>query len=948
MESGSLRVIRAVPGGASLAALVTSFCRRDEGYVTSFSEPLLATIREYVEEDSLVEVLSFPKLVQNALGMTGEVAGELTMGQHLQSAVSHACAQMEASEDPFAASRNLPGARVALGDTLRELLDHGIDANEMRRLSYLVPPRLSAKLRSLAELSDRVGDVLRRLGRERHTDHLKKCLGAVPDWDGYGHRMLVFAGSDFAPLRIEWLKWAAQHGMEVQVVVDRHASDGELFDGAGRIVQALGVPAEELGDGNVLVRNLFAESQLSGPEADVELAVAPDPLAESEWALRRAAEDGNDNLTLYVRNLASYAPLLEAASRRLGIPVCIQRREKLMANAFAALVSEVLQALGETGVRGMSRLAARSHLGLAAGRRRAFLKLLDAASTSSEPWPELARRAEEAGPEWTWLLKLVAWRTENVPGERTISEWSELLTALVHDLPWHEPLHGGQSEARMRDERAMHVLKSTVMSEASIRRAMDGGAVGYAAFVRLCVELWENSDVSVPAKGEGVRVVNSSEGLTDAATVVALGMLEGSFPRRRSEDPVLEDAERWAINEARAGEPSLPDSFAKARKERDEFYRLACFARRRLVLSYPSTNDERDNVPAFYIEMARAAAGGMRETVYPRSLVAPAASDCRYASDARLRASLDGPRDALPEITVESSEAAEVLKPKEGETHRPEDLRDAFRCAFLFNARHRLKLRPTAGRARWYALRALPASVGLASLPDAGSARSALLGALRSELDNLRPFVEDWEMRALESGGHRMIRDFVRNEFNAREAWPREAVETNVPFGEKGVRGDVMGLKLEGTIPAVSEIGGYRVAHLYTGGPGKAELTEEQKLLYGVYAMSLVRNHSDWPALEFDKGSGTREIVFFGDTPAATNGPKREGLARFALAQQLSGEAFFEVFRKELKVLLQRALANIREGRVAPQPGEHCDQCGYGELCRRHRGFSDEAGFDVL
>ncbi|RYG35977.1 hypothetical protein EON81_11090, partial [bacterium] len=297
---------------------------------------------------------------------------------------------------------------------------------------------------------------------------------------------------------------------------------------------------------------------------------------------------------------------------------------------------------------------------------------------------------------------------------------------------------------------------------------------------------------------------------------------------------------------------------------------------------------------------------------------------------------------------VAEHEAAEVLKPKEGETHRPEDLRDAFRCAFLFNARHRLKLRPTSGRARWYALRALPASVGLADLPDAEAARSALLGALRSELDGLRPFVEDWEMRALESGGHRMIRDFVRNEFNAREAWPRVSVQTNVPFGQEGVRGDVMGLKLEGTIPAISEIGGYRMAHLYTGGPGTSKLTDEQKLLYGVYASTLLRQRGDKAALEFDKGSGNREIVFFGDSPRAVSGPKKEGLAKYSLAQDYPEADFVDAFLKELKILLQRSLANIREGRITPQPGEHCDQCGYGELCRRHRGFSDEAGFDVI
>lgn len=945
-ENGHLRVIRAVPGGASLAALVANFCRRDEGYITSFSEPLLGTIRNYVEEDALVEVVSFPKLVENTLGLAGESVGQLTMGQHLQAAVSHGCAQMAGSDDPFSPSRHLPGARVALGDTLRELLDAGFDSGEMRRVAEATTPRLSSKLRSLAELNDRVRDVLGRLGRERHSDHLRRCVASLPDWDGDGQRVIVFAGSEYAPLRAEWLKWAAQNGMDVTVVVDRHATDGEIFEGAERLVEALGGEPTDLGDGNVLVRNLFAISEISGPPADLELAVAPDPLAESEWALRRATEGGPDDLVLYVRNVSTYGPLLEAASRRLGIPICIQRREPLLANAFAALVSEVLEALGQSSVRALSRLAARSHLGLCASERRTLLKMLEESASALDPWADFRRRAEDAGERWEWLCLLVAWRNDHVAGERTLTEWHELLTTLVHDLPWHEPLRGGHSEARSRDERAMHVLKSTVAAEASIRKSEDEAPLDYAQFVALCRQGWEMADVSVPCRDEGVLVVSSSEGLREAGTVVAMGMLEGSFPRRRAEDPVLEDAERWAINALRPDLPPLTDSFTKARQERDEFYRLACYARRRLVLSYPMTNDDRDNVPAFYIEMARAAAGEMEETVYSRAMLAPPVEACRTPADERLRAALDGPRDTLPSDQLVSEVSEKLLLPKEGETFRPEDLRDAFRCAFLFQARHRLKLRPTAGRARWYGLRALPGSVGLASLPDAESAKSALMAALKAELDAMRPYVEDWEMRALESGGHRMIRDWVRNEFSAREVWPREFVRTNVAFGDEDLRGDVMGVKLEGTVPAISEVGGYRVAHLYASGPGNSKLTDEQKLLYGIYATSLLQRRGEKPALEFDKGSGTREIVFFGDTPRITNGPKREGLARFSLAQEAPGEEFLKSFVRDLKLLLDRSLKTIREGRIQAQPGEHCDRCDYGELCRRHRGFSDEEGFD--
>ena len=51
------------------------------------------------------------------------------------------------------------------------------------------------------------------------------------------------------------------------------------------------------------------------------------------------------------------------------------------------------------------------------------------------------------------------------------------------------------------------------------------------------------------------------------------GMLEGVFPRRRSEDPILTDLERAEISLYLETRP-LPDSHREARRERDQFYRL--------------------------------------------------------------------------------------------------------------------------------------------------------------------------------------------------------------------------------------------------------------------------------------------------------------------------------------------------------------------------------------
>src|SRR5204863_2891942 len=86
----------------------------------------------------------------------------------------------------------------------------------------------------------------------------------------------------------------------------------------------------------------------------------------------------------------------------------------------------------------------------------------------------------------------------------------------------------------------------------------------------------------------------------DAEIVIALGVVEGRFPKRRAEDPILLDVDRAAINQ-KLGSNKLRLSYEKAEDDQREFYRLMCSAPN-ITLCYPLTFGESPEVYAAYLD----------------------------------------------------------------------------------------------------------------------------------------------------------------------------------------------------------------------------------------------------------------------------------------------------------------------------------------------------------
>lgn len=952
MAQGSIRVLRTVPGSTSLGPIVRNFCQHPDGVVTAFSDAALPIAKRFVEEDDAVEVRPFGEFVRAILEMCGEEALRVAGTPEQTAAVAHACLDLD-DESPFSRTARFPGLHKALVNTLKELHQWGIDADAMDDLAGQTSPRLAAKLRSLAKVDRGADEVLASLGRQTHTSHLRASLDCMPERDGGFERLLVIAGNEECPLRVRWLQWLASQGTEVTIVFDRHVGDAPLFAGATRAIEHMGVTPISPGTGNILTLNLFADEPVSGAPVGVEIVSSADPLAEAEWALRGCLEEERPDLTaIYVRDLESYAPLIESAAKRLEVPIRMARRAPLLTNSFARLTLNALEFVASRDVRTLAPIVKSSYLGLKGIDQTRVISRLrsayrEAAKDRENQWEDLYRwTQEEEGAEYPWLRELLDWRRKALGARFSLREWKPLLDELINhkDIPWSiRRENGGAMTAR--DLRARNQMERLLTNHVNVDTVTRESSASLSEVVALCRRLWEDADVSVPSAEFGVLVTDSIDSLTDAERLHVMGMLEGVFPRRRSEEPILTDAERAEISALRPGEPRLLDSHDRAQTERDTFYRVCAAAKKKLVCSYPLTDDQRDNIPAFYLSEVSRAVKEVTKIDLKRLELAPIAQACATDADRKLREATDGPREYPPELELSTEASRAVLRPEEDHRFTPHELRDALQCPFQYAIRHRIKVPVRRRQNRWQSLRKLPQAAGLLGQPSMKAAESALIQALDAELDTLYADVSEWEMQLLKAGGQRLIRDWLRREFRARETWAKDpaSVRTNVKFGDPGLRDTMPGnVPVDGQVAAVSKLQNYSVAHLYGSSPRDAKnLTEVEKLYYGLFFLAL-HDPSREGALEIESMSGKRELLLLSRSGGVVAGHVQDGLSVIDLSTADDPSVSRRVFFEDVKRALKRAVERVKDARIDAMKGDHCDWCDYGELCRRSRAFGEE------
>lgn len=914
------------------------------------AQPRLNTIGSECEG---VQVTPFDRIVARCLTIAGE--GMLPVADEIQEREALArIARDLPSTSPFYATREFPGFIRRLAATLRELRSARLGSDAMREMSTRADPWLAAKLESLAILEEGLRSGLKRAAREVDADRLERAVhGRMPD--GFKSRLWVYSGGEYSALAADWLKWAAREGIEIWLLVDGHAKVPRHCLGAERMLDHLGVEATFIGGANALAEGLFADQASLDPGIRVRILSASDPLSEAEWALRSLAEEVQSGMkwergTIFARNLDDYAPLLAAAAERFKVPIRLPRRERLAHNGWIRFLSDYLRFTAADSPFPLRELVSRSYLGLSHETAERHRTLLGMAAAGDDPWLSLRERLDPTLEDDRWLLDAVRLHGKGELGELPLLEWHDEVSELAEG-PWLGAKLEEEGPTRRRDAAARSALFHALEPRAALAQAF-GDEIGLAEFSAELQKLVSQTDYVSPAPEEGLPVVSSASAIGNADAVCVLGMIEGAFPRRRSEDPILSDAERAEIDALRPGHPRLRNSHVDARAERDELVRLCAAAGREMLFFYPQVGDDRDNTPAFYLSEIERVAASLDKIDLPPNRLAPIACEGLFEADIVLRDLLELPKVYAPEpeLQVESVRATIQGLPEDGLS--PRDLRTLMQCSFKFVLHKRLDLRADRLETLWYRLRRLPDRVNLALAPNEEAAREALEQGLASELATLGPDVTSGERHLLESGGRREIDAYIEREFLAREIWRKAETgwTANPSFGEAETAEElpVKGTKvrLRGRFASVGDLGGYAVGQVYGGrsygmsarsGSVNLEKIEGPDLLeLGVQLWALCRRRAS-VALEVDTSSGERLLMMLPKPEFDLESRVDKGLRVVDLGEK-------QPFYERVKELLAEALQRMESGEIGPTPGDHCKFCDYGEICRRAQGYGE--GFD--
>lgn len=952
MADGRLRVVRANPGAIGVASALLRVAR-DGAVVTSPSDVRLRSLFGVRPEEFDLEFLSLGDLAGRFLTMAGQVNPGLPGAVQLQAMISFVAGRINEPAN-FCKSLQTPRGAARFAKTLGQLRDWNLDPTDLPALIGDLPASLASRLQAVATIGVALQEELTSRNLAFAHDRLVRCA-QINERVPFPIRHVVYVADDEeVPAAEAWLKWLAGQGVQVDVILEWIPGRENLFIRSQRVVARLGA---DVLDGADLAWNshLFQESR---PDRLPALTVyeTPDTLSEAEWAIRRflklqAAGDLPTDFAIYAPGASEYGPLLRASGDRLGMPVSVTMSLPMLGCGLAEFVKETLETLTGSDVRRLGNLASWSYLGLSHAQIEEVWALVRSCHASSgSDWDRLAAAIPSEGEDWRWLRLLVEWRTEATSEPVTLGHWLGRLRRLVGELPIDQAVLNAPQVVADRDKRVQTGLQRVLSLHASAPEDDARSVMSLAEFARKAFKLWEASTVTVTPAGHDVPVATDPMELAPARALAVLGMLEGSIPRRQSEDPVLSDGDREFLREATGGRACLPTSRDRARAERDAFVRVCGSASERIDFSYPATEDERDNVPTLYLEEVERIMGGEPERVRKlRRDSPPDLAEATAPADRRLREALDRPWADFNPSTVVAEIAKSRIRPdwEEG-ISLGEAVRAAF-CPFQSACHDRLGLEPRTREIGTAAFLRVPVEAKLGALEDLDQARFVLMTEIEQQIGRLLPRMEPWEVTLAEQAARRLITEWVERERDSREKWgldPR-TVRADANMGEPPFRNEIPTdegpVLIRGTVPFATTVKGQSLVTLYRGSTPATEedLIGDPELLMRIGLLMIIQSRaSSRPIVAIDAMRGDRS-----GTRVAYQLESTEGKTLKTIDQNRSVE--IGRTRRELFGDVQGQLAEVRKrletaDMVATPSPSVCKNCGFGELCRRHAEWGEQ------
>lgn len=935
-----MRTFAVTPGAHTLATLLQSLIKLDEeARLTSFSGSRLRQLRGLGVAGANLDVVEFGKIVAEVVEVRGGPGGFLPSAGLIEAAIEEACSNMTEG-DPLFKVAGLGGAHRVIAKNWDLLRTFGVDLDSLQA---------DEKQQSVARILGDAQAMLQQLGRRFNSEAMAACAELEAEPIPFA-RVICVAASEFRPLELEWLRWLSTQGVAIDIIVESHASQPDFFLASGQTAAKFEQPRPFLA-GNALSATLFSKEPSEHTEFEVSVFDCPDELLESEWVLRSVAERVSNQdwngVAIFCRGLEKYGPILEAAAIRLGVPLTLSRQMPLLSTATAKIMLAMLTAVSSGDVRalaGFLRFARTpdADLAEALNAEKLITEACRAAVSEPDPWATVSAWLNTQETPIPWLRALLDWRAE-YSAATNLASWRERLIELARNEAIHAILASDANDSR--EGNAVTALLRTLAQTASIDRLRSRRELSLSGFVSACRRLWKEGSVNIEGIPGGVTVVSSAEAIGLVDHLYVMGTVEGVFPRRRQEDPLFSDADLTQIT----GSDPLPNSFDRARFEREEFYRACCSATAGLTFTYPRSEGEQGSVSAFYLEEVFKAVGKNKDSIRrisPRDL---------FPKEPILEADLEL-QQAFIETTkpmpIEISGAAQTIIRSDPEIPMGvQELNRALVCPFRWFAKDGLNLQPKRDLFRWSRLMKIPAEVNLVGISDAETARNVLNDAAEMKLSELYGEATSHDLSLMRAGVKRLIAEWTEREFVAREAWgtaeniSRDSTSGRAPFRSKIKLPNGRFIELRFDAPLVSQRGTFDVAHLYMSrdpieqskhkGPEAPAWSFAEQDSLKILALLLMRSdRTRGTAVEIDHRDGRRFVHF---PPAGLPARRIENVIPHALESK-------QDLLNEFTVKLQEAVAILTEPTITPKPGQACDFCDFGELCRRHIQFPEDSG----
>lgn len=914
--------------------------------VTALSDSSLTAVKFFLEDGQACPIVD---LIGRFLMMTGANSGLLASGRAMEELLALSCSEAEEDHSLLIGVSRRPGMVRALMSTLAELHLADLDPPALRAATEKATDHLKEKLDALASLDSRMRERLANLGRELPTERARRCLALEMEHLGPIKHLIVLAGRDRLPLFWKWLEWAAKQGVKVDVLIEQIPDRDDLFQHQRKPSK----PTKSKAKGG-WTKALFSQETAENPP-EVRLIRAPDALAECEWALRLCSKLLNQgvmphNLAIFCRDTESYAPLLTMASDRLGVAISLPLTVDLRNLGFARIVIQTLEALTGEDVRPLGRLCGSSYYPATAAERRWLNEsLTEAYRQREEAWDDLARRLEEGeGP--AWMTHLVTWRSEVKDAVLTLAEWQGRLKDLIGQSVVNDEAARSMA-TQERDLRAQNVILAALSAGAG---AMPEAKYTFAGFVQRAIQLWQKDKVHLPANDYGVKVESMTERLGPCETLIVLGVVEGSLPRGRSEDPVLSDSERLELMALTDRPRSLILSSEKAEEERDEFVRLCSIPAQTLVMTWPHVKDQKNTIPAFYLkELERALDGSVTREIYGVEQIVPLPEAASHSELELAQAWHSEGAVDWAEIYLETEEAKTKVKANLEDPQPLDEVADACLCGFRAIGRHKLKWRGPQGAYEIGRLTTPPRRGDMRFAQGEDDLRLFLTLNFEDRITQSFPSIQSWHLPLLGAAKERLVDEWVTEEEKIRSwvplrDWQFDITHRSDWFEQRGWKLPEGTARLTFTIPA----GFMREDGMLILDSGRLAMsdkewknwlengTETAGLAWVGMIFGLTENQTSQTVLLYRHASKSFLLHRAPDPP-----PRK-------LPSQLRGRVVTDIlspppeirWAKEGRAWVGKGMRVLSEADMSPQPGLWCKSCSLGEVCRRHLDFMSAGG----